>query len=192
MALWQSVNGKLFNAVKPPWKGIKRFLCPMKTVITFFVLIQVSIGAFAQQTEPPYKRFPTVPPLKLLLTDSSTIFTDKQLKKNTPLFFMLFSPDCEHCQKETEELIDKIDSFKNIEIVMATFMPVDKMKEFYNNYKLDRFPNITVGYDMQHILATYYRISYTPFLAFYDKKGNLIEGVQGALPLTKVLEYFRE
>ena len=192
MALWQSVKGKLFNEAKPLWKGIKRFLCTMKTVITFFVFVQISISAFSQQTEPPYKRFPTVPPLKLLLTDSSTIFTDKQLKKNTPLFFMLFSPDCEHCQKETEELIDKIDSFKNIEIVMATFMPVEKMIEFYKNYKLDRFPNITVGYDIQHILATYYRISYTPFLAFYDKKGNLIEGVQGALPLTKVLEYFKE
>jgi thioredoxin-related protein len=45
---------------------------------------------------------------------------------------------------------------------------------------------------MQQMLATYYRISYTPFLAFYDKKGNLIEGVQGGLPLTKVLEYFKE
>jgi len=164
----------------------------MKTVITFFVFIQISILAFAQQTDPPYKRFPTTPPLKLLLTDSSTIFTEKQLKKNTPLFLILFSPDCEHCQKETEELIDKIDSFKHIQIVMATFMPVDKIRVFYDNYKLDRFSNITVGYDMQLILATYYRISYTPFLAFYDKKGNLIEGFQGALPLTKVLEYFRE
>jgi thioredoxin-related protein len=75
---------------------------------------------------------------------------------------------------------------------MATFMTVDKIKPFYENYKLDRFPNITVGYDMQHMLTTYYRISFTPFLAFYDKKGNLIDGFQGALPLTKVLEYFKE
>jgi len=164
----------------------------MKTVFTLFVFVQVSMLAFAQQTGPPYKRFPTVPPLKLLLTDSSTIFTDKQLKKDTPLFFILFSPDCEHCKKETEELIDKIDSFKNIQIVMATFMPFDKMKEFYDNYQLNRFSNITVGYDTQHILATYYRISSKPFVAFYDKKGNLIDGFQGALPITKVLEHFKE
>src|SRR4030095_7841432 len=165
----------------------------MKTRLIYLIFCFISLSALAQtQPDPPYKRFPTVPPLKLLLTDSSTIFTDKQLKKNTPLFFILFSPDCEHCKKETEELIDKIDSFKNIQIVMATFMPFDKMKEFYNNYQLNRFSNITVGYDIQHMLPTYYRISYTPFLAFYDKKGNLIEGVQGGLPLTKVLEYFKE
>ena len=163
-----------------------------KSLFILFCCISLSTLAQTQQPDPPYKRFPTTPPLKLLLTDSSTIFTEKDLKKNVPLFFILFSPDCEHCQKETEELIDKIDSFKNIQIVMATFMPIDKTKAFYDSYKLNRFSNIVVGYDMQHILSTYYRISYTPFLAFYDKKGNLIEGVQGALPLTKVLEYFHE
>ena len=71
-------------------------------------------------------------------------------------------------------------------------MPVGEIKKFYDNYKLDQFTNITVGYDMQHMLATYYRISYTPFLAFYDKKGNLIEGIQGTLPIPKVLEYFKD
>lgn len=165
----------------------------MKTALSLLVFLSISIFAFNQTVpDPPYKRFPTTPPLKLLLTDSSTIFTDKDLKKNMPLFFILFSPDCEHCQKETEELIDKIDSFKNIQIVMATFTSVGDMKKFYDNYKLDRFSNITVGYDVQKILSTFYRISSTPFLAFYDKKGNLIEGIQGALPLNKVLEYFRQ
>jgi thioredoxin-related protein len=165
----------------------------MKSVLLFFLFCFISLTALTQTPgDPPYKRFPTVPPLKLLLTDSSTIFTDNDLRNNKPLFLILFSPDCEHCQKETEELIEKIDSFKNIQIVMATFMPVDKIKPFYENYRLDRFSNIIVGYDMQHTLTTYYRISYTPFLAFYDKKGNLIDGFQGALPLTKVLGYFKE
>src|SRR6185436_1169349 len=116
----------------------------MKTRLLFFLFCIISISAHTQtQTDPPYKRFPTIPPLKLLLTDSSTVFTDKDLKKNKPVFLILFSPECEHCQKETEELITKIDSFKNIQIVMATFMPVDKIRPFYNDYKLDRFPNIS-------------------------------------------------
>ena len=159
-------------------------------LVFFLTILIISFGQ--NQPDPPYKRFPTLPPLKLLLTDSTTIFTEKQLKKDHPMFLMIFSPDCEHCQKETEELIDMIDSFKNIQIVMASFMPVDKIRTFYYNYRLDRFPNIIAGYDMQHILPTYYRISYTPFLAFYDRKGNLIDGIQGALPMNKVLEYFRE
>src|ERR1043165_1618748 len=142
----------------------------MKTRFLLFTLCLISISAMSQtQPDPPYKRFPTIPPIKLLLTDSSTVFTNKDLKKNKPLFMIIFSPDCEHCKKETEELISKIDSFKNVQIVMATFMTVDKIKPFYDHYKLNRFSNITVGYDLQHALPTFYRISFTPFLAFYDK-----------------------
>lgn len=163
-----------------------------KCVLSLCLLVSFTLLFSQANVEPPYKRFPTAPPLKLLLTDSTTIFTDKDLKKDVPLFFILFSPDCDHCQKETEELIDMIDSFKNIQIVMATTLHFDKMKWFYNHYQLQRFSNITVGFDMQYILPTYYRISSMPFLAFYNKKGNLIEGIQGALPLKKVLEYFRE
>lgn len=165
----------------------------MKMSVLFFLFCFVSAATFAQtQPDPPYKRFPTLPPLKLLLTDSTTIFTNKDLKKNKPLFLILFSPDCEHCQQQTEELIKRIDDFKRIQIVMVSFIHFEKIKPFYEKYQLDRFSNITVGYDMQYILPTYYRISYTPFLAFYDKKGNLIDGFQGALPLEKVLEYFKD
>jgi len=164
----------------------------MKTVVSLFVFVQLGIITCAQQTEPPYKRFPTLPPLKLLLVDSMTQFTEKELKKDLPVFVILFSPDCDHCQKGTEELIDNIDKFKDIQIVMSTIFPFDKMKEFYNNYKLERFQNITVGKDQFSLLPTFYRIRNMPFFAFYDKKGNLIDIAEGALPVPKVLDYFKE
>ena len=168
------------------------FLCRMKTIITFLILAKLSITGFAQQTEPPYKRFPTIPPLQLLLVDSITQFTEKDLEKNLPVFVILFSPDCDHCQKGTEELIEHIDEFRNIQIVMTTILPFDKMKDFYNKYQLDRFKNIIVGRDQSYILPTFFRIKNMPYFAFYDKKGNLIDTVEGALPIPKVLEYFKE
>ena len=164
----------------------------MKTIIGVFILVHLSITSFSQQTEPPYKRFPTVPPLKLLLVDSITQFTEKDLKKNLPVFVILFNPDCDHCQKGTEELIAHIDEFKKIQIVMTTILPFVKMNEFYKNYKLDRFENIIVGRDQFFLLPTFYRIKNMPYLAFYDKKGDLIDTFEGALPIQKVLEYFKD
>lgn len=164
----------------------------MKTKRLLFLFSFISFVSLSKAQEPAYRRFPTIPPIKLLLTDSSTVFTNKDLKKNKPVFLIIFSPDCDHCKKETEELIKEIDNFKNIQIIMASFMPVDKIKPFYKEYNLQRFKNITVGYDMQHMLPTYYRISYTPFLAFYDKDGKLIDGFQGNLPVSKVLEKFNK
>jgi hypothetical protein len=75
---------------------------------------------------------------------------------------------------------------------MTTIQPFDKMKEFYNNYRLERFENITVGKDQFFLLPTFYRIKNMPFLAFYDKKGDLIGIAEGALPVNKVLEFFKE
>ncbi|HEU4860407.1 MAG TPA: thioredoxin [Chitinophagaceae bacterium] len=164
----------------------------MKFIFSLFVFVQSAITIFAQQTEPPYKRFPTLPPLKLLLTDSITQFTEKELKKDLPVFVILFSPDCDHCKKGTEELIANIDQFQNIQIVMTTIQPFDKMKEFYNHYNLESFKNITVGRDQFFLLPTFYRIKNMPFLAFYNKKGDLIDIAEGALPVTKVLEYFKK
>ncbi len=96
---------------------------------------------------------------------------------------IVFSPMCDHCQKETEDLIKNIVLFKNVQIVMATMMPYDSMMSFRKKYKLAEHNNIIVGQDTQFFLPSFYMISNLPFLAFYDKKGNLISVFEGALPI---------
>lgn len=165
----------------------------MKYRIFIVIYLLATTLCSAQNNEIPlYKKNPTIPPIRLLLPDSATVFTDKNLKKNKPVYIILFSPDCDHCQKQTEEIIDSIDRLKNIQIIMATTISFSKMKEFYNHYQLHRFENIKVGWDEYLLLPTVYRIKYFPFVALYDKKGNLITGIEGALPLNKALQYFKE
>jgi len=160
-----------------------------KTFILFFSFLTL-VATAQSENEPPYKRFPTLPPLQLLLPDSSTVFSEKQLKKNRPVLVMLFSPDCDHCQKETEELISHIDQFSGIQIVMTTALPFEKMKTFYDINRLDRYRNIIVGWDRYFLLPTFYRIKNYPFLAFYDKKGKLIDVFEGGPPIPVILSYF--
>jgi thiol-disulfide isomerase/thioredoxin len=136
----------------------------------------------------PYKRFPTVPPFKLLLTDSSTSFTKENLDKKKTVMIMLFSPDCDHCKHETEEIIKNIDAFKKVQIIMSTTMPFEKMVDYYNHYDLKRFDNIVVGKDVSYLLPVFYDIHNLAFLAFYNKKKELISVFSGALPIDKVIE----
>lgn len=146
-----------------------------------------SLTLFSQvDSTPIYKRFPFFPPVKLLLPDSST-FTKDILPKKQPVLLIVFSPMCEHCQHETEELIKNIDKFEKITIVMATMMPFDSMMNFRNHYSLAKYKNIIVGQDTKFFLPPYYDIHNLPFLAFYDKKGNFISIFEGNLPMDKVL-----
>ena len=178
----------------------------MKKVLVACVLIFATLVSFSQAdsakkssshnqqedlTLPPYKRFPTVPPLKLLLLDSTTYFTKEDLKKNKPVLIIVFNPDCEHCKHETEEIIKNIDSLKNIQIIMATMMSFDLMRSFYEKYDLKRFQNITVGKDVQYTLPSFYQMHFMPYLAMYDKKGNLLATFEGSMKIEDLIRTFK-
>lgn len=168
------------------------FLCQMKKVITVFAFVIVAIAAFAQNnTEPAYKRFPTLPPLKILLTDSTTWYTKANIPAKKATMIMVFDPECDHCQHETEEIVKNIDKFKDITIVMASPAQLFKIKSFYAKYNLKRFKNIVMGRDTGFVLPTFYKLSNLPFLAFYNKKGDLIDVFEGNLSIPKILEKFK-
>ena len=166
----------------------------MKKYFLAIILTFASLATFSQtdSTQPPYKRFPILPPLKLFLTDSSSYFTKNDFKKKTNVLIMLFNPECDHCQHETEEIINHIDQFRNVQIIMVTMMPFDAMKSFYQKYELSKYENIVVGQDQKFFLIPYYSVSNLPFLAFYDKKGNLISVFEGSMPIEKVWAEFEK
>jgi thioredoxin-related protein len=71
-------------------------------------------------------------------------------------------------------------------------LPFSKMKDFFSAYKLDKIPNVIVGQDREFILSTFYKMKSLPFLAFYNKKGKLIDVFEGSLPVNKILEVFKK
>ncbi|MES1220865.1 MAG: thioredoxin [Bacteroidota bacterium] len=159
----------------------------------FFLLIclSISISGFSQyDPTPPYQRFPTYPPVNLLMTDSATLFTKKDLPKKTPVLLIIFNPECDHCQHETTELIKNINSFKKVKIVMATVRPIADIKPFVVKYKLAQYSNITVGKDFQFFLPGFYMINNLPYLAMYDKQGKLISTFEGTMKMTDLIKVF--
>lgn len=166
----------------------------MKKIMLLSSFLLAGIISFCQSeadSTAPYKRFPNVPPFQLLKVDSSTYFTKSNLKKNEPVLIILFNPDCEHCKHETEEIIKNIDQFKDIQIVMATMMPFDAMKSFYEKYDLKRFDNITVGQDIKYTLPVFYNIRFMPYLAMYNKKGNLLTTFEGSMKIEDLENVFK-
>ncbi len=103
---------------------------------------------------------------------------------------VIFSPECDHCKHETEELIKNIDKFKNIQIVMATPLPVYEMREFAEHYNLKKYKNITVGRDYSYILPVYYDVKSLPYHAFYTKDKKLISAFEGTMTVEKMLTQF--
>lgn len=164
----------------------------MKRFILLALILFINLTVFSQDSlinQPPYKRFPTFPPVSLLSTDSST-WTKADLPRKTPVMLMYFSPECEHCRHETEQLVKNIGLFEKITIVMATSFPLDSIAAFRERYGLAKYRNIIMGHDKTFFLPTFYKMSSLPFLAFYNRKKELISVFEGNMHTEKILAEF--
>jgi thioredoxin-related protein len=171
------------------------FLIVLVIVIGLFLSAQPAAAQQAQSpSKPPapYLANPTIPPFHLLAPDSATYLTKDDLKKNQRTIIMFFSPDCEHCKHQTEALLDSLSQLGNPQIVMATYQPFGEMKDFIAHYRLFEHPNFKVGRDEKFFLAPFYRIRTFPFLALYDKKGNLITTFEGTRPIATLKKAFQQ
>jgi thioredoxin-related protein len=118
------------------------------------------------------------------------MLTKADLKKNKPVLIILFSPDCDHCKHETEEIIKHKEDLKKVQIIMATMAPYTAMKDFYTKYKLVEIKNIKVGQDFQYMLPSFYRVHSLPYLAMYDKNGELLTTFEGSMKIEDLLKVF--
>ncbi len=139
-----------------------------------FSLFTVQAQTTASLPEAPYLKNPGFPPLRLLKVDSVHYITKDDIKKNHKILLMFFSPECEHCKHQTQDILADFNKFKDIIIVMATFQPFDEMKTFYSYFRIADHSNILMGRDEKYMLPPFYRMKSLPYLALYDKKGQFI------------------
>ena len=141
-----------------------------------FFIVFVLIGQFAKSQsidsiQAPYLQDKKIPFFKMMLTDSSFFYKD-DLKRRRPTIIVYFSPDCEHCKNFTELLVERIDEFKETQLVMISPLPMNKIKEFYADHNIEKYPSIKMGKDALYFFGNYFGAHYIPFIAAYNKKGE--------------------
>ena len=104
---------------------------------------------------------------------------------------MIFGPDCDHCQQETRQIIAHQKELKDVQVVMITLHPVDRMKTFISDYKLDAVKNVVVAQDYARFTMPFFGFKNFPFHAMYDKKGKLLASFEGTMGIQQVIELFK-
>jgi len=116
-----------------------------------------------------------VAPFRITLCNGS-VFKAEDLPLDKPIIIIYFSPDCEECQKMTEGLLKMMNDFKKASIAMVTYMPIEKVKPFVARYSLNMYPNMYVGTEgSSFIVRYYYNITTFPFIALFNKNGDLVK-----------------
>ena len=158
----------------------------------FLAAVLFSLSTLAQDADSsaPFRKNPVIPEFDLLKTDSTTHLTKADIRPRQKTIIMFFSPECSHCQHQTEDMIAAIDSLKDVQIVMATYQPFAEMVEFNKKYGIEKFSNIKLGRDTKYFFPPYYRMKSLPHLALYDDKGAYVTGFEGNQKIATLLAAF--
>lgn|SRR5690242_5363547 len=155
----------------------------VKKLFIFCAALFISAAGFSQTDsaaqDAPYLKYPTIPEFTLYKAPDSTAFTRENLKKRKNTIFIVFSPECSHCQHETEMLTENIKRFKNTQFVMLTYLPFNEMMDFYHHYQIANYPEITMARDTKFYFPIYFRVRNLPSIFIYDKTGHLKKSFEG-------------
>lgn len=148
----------------------------------FWIILFVSLTGcsfFDRTPEETGKEGKKLPVFSLLLTDSTTYFTTRNIPSGKPVVFFYFGAHCPYSHEQMKEIIDKMDELNDIRFYLVTTSSFGEMKAFCKEYALNKYSNIIVGRDYTEFFGNYYEARGVPFLAIYRKDKRLHEAYIG-------------
>ncbi len=152
-----------------------------------YALAQDDSNIQSIDTLAPFQKTKVIPTFSIQQPDS-TWFFNTNLREKTPVLILYFSPDCGHCQLETDEILGHINKLQNLQIVMVTSRSFEDMVTFAARYKIYKFPTIVMGRDPSYIFSKYYNVKFTPFSALYNNRGKLVKYYTKGIDMNELIE----
>jgi thiol-disulfide isomerase/thioredoxin len=139
-----------------------------------------------------YSQHNKVPPFQMIKSDGK-VFLAGNLPMGKPIVIIYFSPECEDCQQLTKEILTRIKEFNNASIAMITNLSIDKVKQFVAEYHLDEYSNMFIGTEGDSFfVGNYYGVGKLPFMALYNKNGDLIKIYNKEISIEDLLIHLRD
>ena len=138
-------------------------------------LVVVGVLLYTSFTTSLHAQAGKLPPFRVLQTNGK-VFKAQDLPIGKPIVIIYFSPDCDHCDVMTKEMMKQPEKYKKASVAMVTYLPVDQVGKFVQKHGLAKLSNFYVGTEgTSFFLRNYYKLNKMPFLALYTKNGDLVK-----------------
>jgi thiol-disulfide isomerase/thioredoxin len=154
-------------------------------IILFFIGL-CKTGVAQTDSTKLYYQYNKVPAFTITTLPDSGKFTQQDLVKVKPTLIIFFSPDCEHCQKETQQLTANMGLLKGAKILMVSAMEHSFNKKFYTDYTIAKYPNIILGREPTMQMGTYFKVHTLPTAFLYTTKGEFVQAFKGTIPVAEI------
>jgi len=157
----------------------------MKYIILLVLLAHLT---GCSENTPPKTGFEDqpIPAVNLLLTDSSSYLNTKDIPKGQWTVLFYFSPECPYCRAQMTEITEKINQLKAVRIYAMTFGRFNSFKDFSDEFKLNKFSNITTGLDYTYSIGRHFKLKSVPFTAIYNPQNKLSGAFFGKISVNQI------
>jgi len=160
----------------------------MSRVILIVLAFQFAVVACSRKSEPKVEAsVQTVneyPPITLRLAEGKDVAA-KGLRGNN--MFVLFQPDCDHCQEEAIQIQQRLQEFKDYTLYFISSAPMENITAFARNFDLDNVEKVKFAWTSTEGVLTYYGPIQTPSIYIYSD-GRLKQSFNGQTSVDKILE----
>lgn len=136
----------------------------------------------------PYQKYPTLPAFDIRLHDSSGVFNTYNAPKGQASVIMFFSPDCNHCEMQTDTFLRHMEELKDVRFYLVTTLPLAQLRAFREKMHLERYPNIIVGKDEYFFMPNFFGAHYVPYIVVYDKHKKLVKSFEGGVKMPDLMK----
>lgn len=111
-----------------------------------------------------------------------------QLAQNKPTLFIYFNSSCHLCQEELGKISERIDEFKDYNLIFTTVQPKEEMIGFVEELGIQdkSFVHFLLDADMN--VASYYQIRSVPSIFCYNSRKELVAEYVGITKIDLLLE----
>lgn len=161
------------------------------TTILIAVIVGLLLIVKKQFIEDEYISIRNMPKIELnRLQGGKFILSEKDEMSRTVLFF--FSPDCFFCEDEISEIISCKDEFMDVRWLFITQAILkDDLNSFLKRFPIMSIPNAVILLEDWPKYHSMFEVSGPPAMFVYDKKGNLINSVRGAVDIDLIKKWLR-
>jgi peroxiredoxin len=123
------------------------------------------------------------PALTLTLASGEKLPAKELQGKN---IFVLFQPECDHCQQEAAEIEKNLDRFRAYTLYFISSSPMPQVTKFAADYRLNNKPNVKFAVTSTESVLNFYGPIPTPSVYIYQE-GRLINYFNGQTKIENIL-----
>lgn len=161
---------------------------------TFIYVLSLALlgGCYSREPEKTGLEGKPFPAFSLLLADSTSYFNTGDIPSGKASALFYFGPQCPYSRVQMKEIVEDMDRLKDIHFYLVTSASLPAMKKFYQDYKLDQFPNVSIGRDTGRFVADYFEVPGVPYMAIYGKDKKLKKSYLGKVYTRQILDAAKE